>query len=512
MAEIQEYLPQVQAPEGVGSVSQNIELSGAVGKGIEQLGADINQGSMLLQRRNAQRESAQVYAHISDLSNDFTQKIQGAIQDGSLNQESMLQNFDDANQKMSESLETPQAQNYLTRLQTRFRGHLMKTMASGSAQIAKNEAIGGMLDARSKAGNAILQDPSSFQDQYEAGIEDVDQRIKTGGLPASMRDKAIRELGSDFATQAIRGWANLDTKTARQLLNGDKQSGKKPLDYIEGDDPILTPDKRQQLNLEIDRVDRNNEVEDSRQTKAINDAQKKNAEKWSADHFQPWQDNQLSTKDVTSAVQKGALNAEQGEKWIRLINERQKEDSRPNFTLYNTLATRIADPTSDTPIKSVDDIMNYVGHGINPTQVSSLVKLLKTTPEESAAAQGEKALFDSAKKTIRFKNMMTQQYDVLGEQKLAQFHADFAQAKDKLKSSGGAISELTNPNSKNYFGNNLDRYQTSMQDQLTHQSMDRSNKALGLRSDGNNEAPGNIDKKARKQSESAADYLKRIGN
>lgn len=505
MAEIQEYLPQVAAPEAIGAVNQNIELSGAVGRSFERAGDDLTQGALFVQRRAAQRESAQVYAHISDLTNDIGQQVQSGIQDGSLDQEKVLKNFDDANQKLSENLSTPQAQNYLTRLQSRFRGHLMRTMSVGMAQIASQEAQGQMLDARNKSGNAIFEDPASFKDQYEAGVEDIDQRIQTGGLPEKMRQKATDELGQTFAKQAIRGWANLDTDKARALLNGDPTKNQSP-----AFDNFLTPDQKFQLNKEIDSRDRANDIEDKREQRTIQDAQKAKAEKWSSDNFQKWTDNSLSIKDVTGAVKNGTLTAEQGEKWVHLINERQKDNDKPNHALFNNLSNRIADPSNPNPITKIEDVMPFVGKGITPTQFASLTKLFNQTPEEKANAQGEKSLFDAAKKTIPFKNMMTGQYDVRGEEKLAQMHADYAQAKQKLRESGGNVSDLTNPNSKDYFGNNLSKYQTSMSDQLQVMHQDRTDKALGLKPTNAN-PDGTPAKQARQPNESAADYLKRIG-
>lgn len=509
MPEIQEYTPQVAVPEAVGAVSQNLEMAGAVGKSLERLGGSIAEGSMGIQRRNAQEETSQVYSHITDLSSDLSSQVQQGIQDGSLDQEQVLKQFDDANEKLSGNLDTPQAQNYLNRLQSRFRGHLMRTMSVGMAQIAKSQTIGEMVNARNKSGNAIFQDPSSFQDYYEAGVEDLDQRIQTGGLPESMRGKATQEMGADFATQAVRGWANLDTDKARALLNGDPTKNEKP-----AFDDFLSPDKKFQLNKEIDQRERQDDIEDQRQQRALKDAQKLGSEKWSSDNFSKWMNNSLSPKDVTKAVQSGTLTAEQGEKWVHLIGERQKEVQKPDHALYNSLAQRIAmgvtDPTNPNAIHKMEDLFPFVGKGLNPPQLSSLNKLFAQTPEEKAANQGEKAIFDSAKKTIRFKNMMTGQYDLLGEQKLAQFTSDFAEAKQKMRDSGGNVSDLTNPNSKDYFGNNLSKYQTSMDQQLSHMSQDRTNKALGLSHD-SNEAPAVLDKKVRQPNESAADYLKRVG-
>lgn len=485
MPEIQEYSPQVAVPEGIGSVSQNIEMAGAVGKSLEKFGSDVAEGSMQIQRRNAQEETSQVYSHITDLSANLNQEVQQGIQDGTLNQEDVLQKFDDQNEKLQGNLSTPQAQNYLNRLQSRFRGHLMRTMAVGQAQIAKNAAIGGLIDARNKSGNAIFQDPSSFQDYYEAGVEDLDQRIQNGGLPESMRTKAQQEMGQDFATQAVRGWANLDTDKARELLNGDPTKDQKP-----AFDDFISPDKKFQLNKEIDARDRANEVEGNRATRLVEKEQKAKQEAWYANNFKAFSTGALSTHKIQDAVRNKDISPELG---AHLINAQREANERgdqfkSDVHVYKDLVRRISDINAPDAITSKEELLPYVAKGkiapMGSMGLGSLDALIDKTPDGQAMRQGQKALFDGARKAIMYDNGM----GGTGTVGWNKFVSDFSEAKSHLPQ-GAKPSDLVDPKSPLYFGNKINQYATPLSERYKIHAEERTDKALGLKPTGSNPEP-----------------------
>lgn len=496
MPQIEEYLPQVSVPEGIGGVSPNTEFAGALGRGLESFGSSIEDSAHVMHSKNAQQETADVYAHFADQRAYWTNKLQQQTQDGTLNVDKFTEDFENSSGQMGDNLSTSEGKNYFERQQARLKGSLLQQANAGMAQVASNEAKGKWQDAINKSSSSLMQDPSSFHDVYEQGLESVDQLVKTGGLPEKFRSKAELQMGLEFSKGAIRGWAELDPEKAKHMLDQGAF------------DQFLDTDQKHQMLMEVDRYAKAQDIEGKRSQKAIEDDQKAQSEKWGQDHLQKLSDNALSTKEVLGAVQNGTLKWEQGEKWLNMIKEGTKE-GRTNPTTKNDLIKRIVNPESTNPITSQEDLMPYVGNGITITDFNQLNSLFHKTPEQQAIAQGEKALFDSARKTIRFKNMMTNQYDVLGEKKLAQYMGDYIQAKKDIQASGGQLSDLTNPNSPSYFGNKLESYQTSAQDQMNHMSQDRTDKALGLKSTGSTPNPTPV-KQAKKPNESPADYLKRM--
>ena len=95
MAEIQEYLPEVSSPEPVGGVSPNIELAGAVGRSIENIGQNLEEVGAGFHRRNVQRESADVYAFTATQRAQSSSDLHDAINGNGFNQEKYFEDFND---------------------------------------------------------------------------------------------------------------------------------------------------------------------------------------------------------------------------------------------------------------------------------------------------------------------------------------------------------------------------------------------------------------------------------
>lgn len=517
MAQIQEYLPQVAAPEPVGGMSPNVELAGAAGRGLEKLGGDIEQIGDVNYKRDTQLETADIYSYHADQRANKTDELQQKIQDGSLDVEQFMQDFDDdqGSENLQSSLNTRGGRAFFERQQARLRGQLLTAANHGASLITANRVKGDWINGQTQLGNSVENDPHSFKDAYDSSLEAIDEVIKNGGLPESMRDKAERQSGAELSKAMLRGYAKLGTSTDDQgnvTYDGIAQARSMLKD--ENVQKFLGPDQVHSMEGEIDRYERADDIEKIRTDKAVQEHQKAAAEKWGQDNLEKLSNNALSTKDVFSAVKDGTLKWEQGEKWLNLIQEGAKQDVKTNPRTKNSLISRIVNPDSPNPITSTDDLMPYVGKGISITDFNQMNGLFKKTPEQQAAAQGEKAMFDSARRTIRFKNPMTNQYDVLGEQKLAQFMSDYTHAKQDVVKQGGKVSDLTDSNSPLYFGSRLEAYQTSMQDQMAHVATDRTNKALGLPRTSPDDEQGKSPipvSGARKANESPADYLKRMG-
>jgi hypothetical protein len=502
MAEIQEYTPQVSTAESIGSVNQNIELAGAEGMALENAGNSITEGSLYVQRRAAQRESAQVYAHMMDLNADMQDRIQKGVQDGSLAtqgaQDQLLSDYDNQNEKVRDQLTTPQAQNYFDRLQSRFRGHIMHSMSMGAGQVAGAEAQGLYLQGTNSAANAIHNDPSSFQTHIEALQELEDQSIATG-MKAKDAAKLRETTAANYATAAVQGWADSGPKgpdMARQALKSGMF------------DNFLSQKQQESLRSYIDDRENKNQVSRSQELRNIEDAQKIKAIQWGKKAFDPWVSNSLTPDDVANAVRDGHLDAMEGKMWVNMIAERQKQMESDPLTFLG-ITRRTVDPNHPNPVSSVNDIAPHIGHGLDEKDAKAIHTLIPQNDQEAANQQSENMLIDRAKKAIQFQNNMNQQPDGLGNARAAQFVKDYAAAKDRARANG-TTDDLTNPNSKNYFGSNIINYITPPEEQLNHQAQDRTNKALGLPHDADpNSKPKT--KNTIRPGESPAAYLKRIG-
>lgn len=500
MAQIQEYLPEVASPEPVGGVSPNIELSGAVGRSIEDIGNQVSQMGEVMHRRAAQEETADTYAAFADQRAEWTDKVNQGIQTGSLDVEQTMQDYDDQTTDLGSDITTPEGKNYFERQQARLRGQILKTATTGQAQVAARQAQGQWQDAINKNSSALMSDPSQFEDVHEQGIEAVDQLVKNGGLPEKFREKAIQQMGLEYSKAAIRGMADVNPDAAEQVVRDGHF------------DSYMDSDQKKAMLGEIHMAQRGQDAEDSRADRAVDKAHKAAQEAWGAENFQALETGSLKPKDVIQAVQKGILTPEKGEHYIAAIQTSATRDTKTNPRAYNDLVQRISNPNSSNPIASPDELLPFVSKGQlavdGPHSLKTLRGLFNQTQDGQALQQGTKALFDAAKKSIQFKDDLNGTYSALGEQKLAQFYSDFAHAKQNLPQ-GANPKDLVDPNSSLYFGNRLQSYQTSLQDRLTGQMQGRTNKAIGL------PTPNNPDAKptqsARKPNESPGDYLKRMG-
>ncbi len=469
MPEIQEYLPQTEAQGPVGGTSPNLELGGATGKALERLGGVLSENAERIDRRQAQEETTDIYASFAEKRANWTAKLQQQTQDGTLDVDKFTEEFDKDAEKDGEDLSTPEGKHFYERQKSRLRGSLLEMAVAGKAQLAAADAKGAWLQSMGHTSSALMQDPSSFQDAYESGVEAIDAMIKTGGLPEKMRDKAVAEMGAEYAKGAIRGWAEQNPANAKHML--DKGAF----------DDYLNADQKYQMQAEVHHYAAAQETEGRRADKAVEDAQKAAREAWGQHALPKLASNSLSTKDGLAAVKDGTLKWEQGERWLGLIDQGARKEFQSNPRVKNALIQKIVNPSQDdqNPIEGPEDLMKHVRPGeLNISDFNQLNSLFNKTPEQQAAHQGEKALFDAAKKTIRYRDPLTNQYSVQGEQKLAKFMDDYIHAKNTIKAKGGSISDLVSPSSAMYFGNNLENYQTSMEDQLTHTAEAQKRKAV----------------------------------
>lgn len=273
MPEIQEYLPQVAVPEGVGGVSPNTELSSSVGRGLEAFGRDVSDTFTQIHSQNVAQSKADTFSYFSNLRADQTSQLQQQIQDGSLNTEKFLENYDNQTTDFGGNVETPEGRRFFERLQARTRGELLKNANFGMAQVSANRVKGQWQDGINKLSLTLENDPLQFGDVVSQGHEAVDEMIQAGGLPEKLRDKATQEMTSKFAESALIGHAQINPEDAMKMVHEDALGG------------YLTPEQRQKMVGIIHSYARDQKVEDERTTRAVEKEKKETQENWYQQNF-----------------------------------------------------------------------------------------------------------------------------------------------------------------------------------------------------------------------------------
>lgn len=479
MAQIEDYTQQTETPGPVGGVSPDIQQAGAVGRGIERLGSDIGQGLNFIRERTAQQETADVYADFADQRAVQTAKLQQQTNDGTLDVDQFMQEYDDQTATSGQNLTTTQGRNFFERQQARLKGHLLQTAMAGKAQIAARESQGQWQDAVNKNSSVLMQDPGSFDNVHDQGLEAIDTMIQSGGLPEKMRTKAVEQMQSQYAEAAMYGYAEkYPADKAKAMLQ-------------DGLGQYLTVDQKEKVIGKIDYFQRSRDTEDERAYRAVELKRKATSDKFGADNINSLENGTLSQDSINQAAKNGTISWEQADRFTE-INRRQatretKPDPRTQFDMFR----RIYNQDAPDAIKSQDEIFQSIAQGkISPKDAKTYISAFGETDQGKQADFGSKSILRAAG-TIRAKDALTGQIDPKNEQAASQFMFDYYAARKKAKAGGGDPDDLANPNSKSYFATpeNVSKYRTSWQDQLKDQSGDRTHKALGFKPTGNNPEP-----------------------
>src|SRR4029077_21104643 len=125
MPQINEYgAPEVAAQGPVGGISPNVEEMGALGRGIENLGTAVSQGSEMLHCREAQKETSNVYSRINALRVTQTEYLQQHASSPKFDIDDFKSKFADQVNQIGETLNTAEGKDYFERQSARLGGSL----------------------------------------------------------------------------------------------------------------------------------------------------------------------------------------------------------------------------------------------------------------------------------------------------------------------------------------------------------------------------------------------------
>lgn len=469
MAQIQEYTPEVASPEPVGGVSPNIELAGAVGKSIENIGGQLGQMGDLIHRRNAQQDTANVYSDFADARADFNNQIAQKTQDGSLDPDQLMQDFDNQTTDLGSNISTPEGRNYFERQQSRLRAQLQHSANTGMSQIAQRQAQGKFTNYLDKTSSTVMQNPDLFDDTSKELVDTVDQMIATGGLPEKSRDMALQKGGAQLAKGAIYGMAMNNPAAAKEALDSGKFN-----DFFDADDmKKMYGDIQQQSTAQ--RVQRS--LNDTMVEKA-----KEAHENGLIDaHYGDIRSGKMGPQDITKLVQSGQMRWQTADRLISIQNEVAKQGSKSNPATIMDLQRRIYDFNAPDALKNSDPILQAGATGqANPDEVGKLLKAYGETDSGKRQSVGEKGIFNISKE-IAAKDPMTGIKAPDADTKSAKFLYDFYDYKQKLRGQGKDPDSASDPRSPDYFANpeTMKMYQTTWQQQMQNFKDDRQKKALG---------------------------------
>ena len=208
------------------------------------------------------------------------------------------------------------------------------------------------------------------------------------------------------------------------------------------------------------------------------------------------QKDQLTPDDVMGSN----LNFQQKEHMLRSIDAQNNKLNKTDQRVWNDLWTQINLPEDD-PQKLVDPtaLYNYVGKGLSLSDMKQLKDFIND--KGGPTYELRKSFLSQAKSRISGSNPMMGIADPEGDQQFYAFMSTFQQSLADGQKEGKSLSQMLNPQSKDYVGWTIDKY--------ARNSQQRMNAAANIIKQ--NAQPAGIKAEPRKQGESPADYLKRTG-
>ena len=208
------------------------------------------------------------------------------------------------------------------------------------------------------------------------------------------------------------------------------------------------------------------------------------------------QKDQLTPDDVMGST----LNFQQKEHMLRSIDAQTNKLNKTDPRIWNDVWTRINLPEDD-PQKIVDPdtLYGYVGKGISLNDMGQLQAVI--TGKGGPTAELRKAFIKQAQSRISGSNPMMGIADPEGDQQFYAFMSTFQQSISDGQKEGKSMSQMLNPQSKDYVGWTIDKY--------ARNSKERTQAAANIIKQ--SAQPSGAKTEPRKPGESPIDYLKRTG-
>lgn len=445
MPKIQEYEPEVSAQGPVGGISPNVEMAGAAGRGLERAASGIADLSGAVQRRQAQKESADVYSALSQTHADYTARLQKETNDGTLDIDQFKQDYEDAVNQVGQNVSTPQAQDLFQRQAARFGGSLLQHAIAGQAQVAADHANAALQTSYNASSDSLYQNPSAFETVKSSMNDFIDSQVADGGRSAKKSEELKVSMANGLAKSAVRGIMQNDPEAAKAALdNGDFD------DYIKGDD-------KYKLYAEVKEFARAKVADQKNAQKLLDDAQDARAEQWKNDVGLPkLVKSALSAKDVLNNQD---LSSSEKISWLNMIEKGTREQNE-DPAVKNSVLRRLVLPDNDPrKITDITQVEPFVGKGLSLSDVEQMnTWLTKKSPDGQVLTSQRKMLIDYAKQKLVNSNPMMGIKDPEGERNFSVFTNALMQQEKAYKQAGKPLGELYDESKQDSYWNKVPGY------------------------------------------------------
>ena len=409
-----------------------------------------------LNRRKAQEETSDLNAGFAEAAAESTGDIEDGVRDGTIDTPAYMEKLQQRIDKMSDNISTSSGRRTFERNAANLRARAFKQASRGEAAVKGAKVVANVKTEIGSYQASLFTDPSTFNEDHASMMSSVDEHVRQG-LPAIEAEKIKVQASKEMAEAAVRGWAQLNPDIAEKKLHAgifDKYLGEKAGDSKAQMQTYIDTQRSAKLT-ELNRVD----------------ALEKRTQRLKADAF--WDRNVKAIAngelDTNAIMNSPSLT---GKDKMAMINLVEKNSADGGGRTNPRVKNKILGDIQAGRITDASQISEHVGNGINVKDMVQLNQFLVKTPEGEAMIDGEKNLFEIAKKTIGQKDMSNPWggTDGSSEYNISRFMFDYQQAKQQMIKDKKNPADLVNPNSKDYFGFKARGYKLSPQDTLKKQA------------------------------------------
>jgi hypothetical protein len=378
MPEIKEYTGDTEAQGAVGGVTPNLEAVSLFGRGLEHVGASLEETGDMLHRRQAQEEVSNIYGQFAQARADWNVKLKAGLKDGTLDPEKFNADYADYINKMGDGVSTAEGKDFFNKQANRLGGTLMQNAITGKAQIAGQQAFDALNGGLQVNLADIHSNPEQGPDIMDGFQQAVDAHVATGTLNPQQARVLKNQKMSELAQATIEGWAakdpgqddngNPNPNLAKQILDHTDEDGKgKAFDQYLNQaqrDHLYAYAKQQDTNR---RIDQDNQLANAHRTTEM-----------AGNDFMDDPDNAtrilrgtMSTKEIEQMP--GTL--QQKEYLTAKLKMAAMDESRTDPRQYNKAWTEVNNGT----ITTRQQIMDYPG--LAPATKDRLFKEIDSTPD-----------------------------------------------------------------------------------------------------------------------------------
>lgn len=482
MPKIRTYEQQVglTAPEVRSNVST--ETSGLVGKSLMSIGESVTDFGETVEKYKVKQDIVKTGGKLSNLKAFYNQRIQEDSQKGVIDAQKIYDEYLEEAGKLT--AETKRGQDFLSEQSSSLGTDIVKSASIAQSTIAGKLAVEEWNNTINVNSNTLQSSPAEFDSVIRSTVDTLEADVQNGTLDRTEAEKRKRLTGEQYAQSAVRGWSQISAETAENLLNQGVY------------DKYLNPDQKAALFSTIKTYKNAEETEKLRLQKIEEDRQVKVSEAWEQDNLDNLNNKTLTTKQILQSP----LKANRKIQYLNMLKTNLKETIKTDPTVKNDLIRKVLLPEDDPKkITSAAQLYNYVGKGLTITDVKQISSFMDSTPDGIRMKSNRKLLMQQAENTLAKKDPLTGMPDPQGAYNLSLYTNALMDAEQKVVKEGKDPSVIYDPTSKDYFGNQIFKFQSTPQERFQRQI-----KFIELSSPGGTQG-------STKPKESAEDLIKRLG-